>query len=104
MASFLFTAIVTGLVIVVTYLVNSLTKIFKILFTKRVRSKGAVEIDKKEHIYAHPDFADKLQDYNTLGLKTLSDVLLHGMKLGGDRPQFSYRYSSDEPFKHYTYK
>jgi hypothetical protein len=104
MASFLFTAIITGLVIAVSYLINFSTKIFKIIFNKPVKRKGAVEIDKKEHIYSHPDFTDKLQDFSSIGLETLYDILLRGLKIGGDRPQFSYRYSSDEPFKSYTYK
>ncbi|CAF1497514.1 unnamed protein product, partial [Rotaria sordida] len=32
------------------------------------------------------------------------EVILHGIQLSGDRPQFSYRQSSDQPFKSYTYK
>lgn len=104
MASFLITAIITIVVIAFTYLLNSSTKILKILFTKPVKRKGAVEIDTKERIYAHPDFADKLQDFNTIGVQTLYDVILRGLKVGGDRPQFSYRNSSDEKFKSYSFK
>jgi hypothetical protein len=103
MESYLFPAIITVLVALVTYLIVY-TKILKIIFTKPLKRKGAVEIDKKERIYAHPDFTDKLQDYNSLEVKTLYDILLRGIKIGGDRPQFSYRYSSDEKFKSYSYK
>jgi len=104
MASFFVTAIVTGLIIVVSYLLNSTTKIFKILFTKPIKRKGAIEIDKNEHIYANPDPIDKSDDIASTGIKTVYDVLQRGLKAGGDRPQFSYRYSSNEPFKSYTYK
>ncbi|CAF5133135.1 unnamed protein product, partial [Rotaria sp. Silwood1] len=65
---------------------------------------GAVEIDPKEHIYAHPKYTDRLLDTNTLDVKTIYEVLLHGIQLGPDRPQFSFRHSSDQPFKSYTYK
>jgi hypothetical protein len=104
MASVLFPAIVTVLVIVVSYLLNSATKILKILFTRPIQRNGAVEIDKKEHIYSHPDFTTALQDFDTMEYKTLYDVLQRGLKIAGDRPQFSYRHSSDQPFQSYTYK
>ncbi|CAF0934304.1 unnamed protein product [Adineta ricciae] len=104
MAALLLTGVITGLVIIISLLLNSTTKIFKILFTRPVKKKGAVEIDKKEHIYAHPDHVDKLQDFDSIGVTTLYDVFMRGLKIGGDRPQFSYRLSSDEPFKSYTYK
>ncbi|CAF4026108.1 unnamed protein product [Adineta steineri] len=78
--------------------------IYAYLFCKPVKRKGAVEIDTKEHIYAHPDFADKLEDLSSIGLNTLYDVFLRGFKMGADRPQFSYRQSSDEPFKSYSFK
>lgn len=102
MAGYLFPAIVAVLVIIVGYIVKS-TKILKILFSKPLKPKGAVEIDKKEHIYAHPDCADKLQDFESLGLTSLYDVVMTGMKYGGDRPLFSFRNSSEEKFKSYTY-
>jgi hypothetical protein len=104
MASLIFTGVITGLVILVSLLLNSTTKLFKIIFTKPVKRKGAVEIDKNEHIYAHPDYTDKLQDFNSIGVTTLYDVFLRGLKIGGDRPQFSYRHSSEEAFKSYSYK
>jgi len=104
MASFLVTAIITILVIVISYLLNYFTKIFKILFTRPIKRKGAIEIDKKEHIYANPDLSNKLEDFDSTGIKTLYDVLQRGVKASGDRPLFSYRYSYNEPFKSYTYK
>ena len=63
-----------------------------------------MRIDTKEHIYTHPDYVDKLQDFSSIGVQTLYDVYLRGLNMGGDRPQFSYRDSSDEPFKSHTYK
>jgi hypothetical protein len=103
MESFLIPAIITGLVALVSYLIVS-TKILKIIFMKPIKRKGAVEIDEKEHIFAHPEYTDKLQDLNTLGVRTLYEIVLHGVKVGGDRPQFSFRSSSNEKFKSYTYK
>ncbi|UJR30975.1 hypothetical protein I4U23_018487 [Adineta vaga] len=104
MPSLIFTTVITGLVIIFSLLLNSTTKIFTILFTKPVKKKGAVEVDTKEHIYAHPDHTDKLQDFDSVGVQTLYDVFLRGLRIGGDRPQFSYRTSSDEPFKSYSFK
>ncbi|CAF0941638.1 unnamed protein product [Rotaria sp. Silwood1] len=71
---------------------------------RAVKRKGAVEIDPVEHIYAHPDCTDKLKDFSSIGVQTLYDVIQHGLQAGGNRPQFSYRKSSDEPFQSYTYK
>ncbi|CAF4949487.1 unnamed protein product, partial [Rotaria sp. Silwood1] len=70
---------------------------------RAVKRKGAVEIDPVEHIYAHPDCTDKLKDFSSIGVQTLYDVIQHGLQAGGNRPQFSYRKSSDEPFQSYTY-
>lgn len=103
MAGYVFPVIVAIVVVFVSYLVKS-TKLLKILLTKPVRRKGAVEIDPVEHIYAHPDCADKLQDFESLGLESLYDVVKEGMKNGGDRPLFSFRNSSAESFQSYTYK
>lgn len=102
--AFLLSAIVTGLVLLFTYVLNSSTRLFKILFTQPLKRKGAVEIDSNEHIYAHPDYTDKLEDFSSLGVQTLYDVVQHGVQAGGDRPQFSYRNSSEEKFKSYSYK
>ena len=104
MPSVTLTAVITGLVIGITWLLNSCFSIFKIIFQKPAQRKGAVEIDPQEHVYAHPDYTDKLKEFSSIGLQTLYDVLQRGLKVGGDRPQFSYRQSSDEPFKSYTYK
>lgn len=104
MASCMFTAIVTGLVLVITWLLNSTTKILKIILKRPVKQTGAVEIDTKEHIYSHPDFTNKLQGFDSIGVETLYDVLLRGLKIGGDRPLFSFRNSSEEKFQSYSYK
>ncbi|CAF1016694.1 unnamed protein product [Rotaria magnacalcarata] len=104
MASFVITAIITILVVVITFLLNSYAKLFKIIFKRPVKQKGAVEVDTTEHIYAHPDCVDKLKDYNSIGVQTLYDVLLRGLDAGRDRPLFSFRKSSEEPFSSYTYK
>ena len=97
-------AIVTIAVVAISLALQHFFSFFRILFTKPILSKGAVEIDPKEHIYAHPDFTDKLQDPNTLDVKTVYDTILHGLKIGADRPLFSYRQESGQPFKSYTYK
>ncbi|CAF2756761.1 unnamed protein product [Rotaria sp. Silwood2] len=78
--------------------------LFQIIFKKPLPPTGAIEIDSKEHIYAHPDYVNELQDCSSFGVNTIYEVILHGLRLGGDRPQFSYRQSSDQPFKSYTYK
>ncbi|CAF3770043.1 unnamed protein product [Rotaria sordida] len=71
---------------------------------KPIPPTGAVEIDPKEHIYAHPKYTKQLLDPSTFNVQTIYEVILHGLRLSGDRPQFSYRQSSDQPFKSYTYK
>jgi hypothetical protein len=100
----MFAVIITILVIAISILMEYCFSFFQILFKKPIPPKGAVEIDANEHIYAHPDYVDKLQDPSTFDVHTIYDVILHGLKNGGDRPQFSYRQSSDQPFKSYTYK
>jgi hypothetical protein len=97
-------AIVTVAVVAISVALQYFFSFFRILFTKPIPPKGAVEIDAEEHIYAHPDFTDQLQDPSSLDVKTVYDTLLHGLKLGPDRPLFSYRQESDQPFKSYTYK
>lgn len=104
MESYIITAIITSLVIVISLLLNAYTKILKIIFQRPAKRKGAVEIDPKEHIYANPDCAEKLKDFSTIGIQTIYDVLQRGIQAGGDRPQFSYRKSSEEKFQSYTYK
>ncbi|CAF2063700.1 unnamed protein product [Rotaria magnacalcarata] len=75
-----------------------------ILFKKPIRPAGAVEIDPIEHIYVHPECTKGLKDYSSNCATTAYESFLSGLRLSGDRPQFSYRQSSDEPFKSYTYK
>lgn len=104
LALIMITAIITGLIVAISIFIEYFVSIFEILFKKPLPPRGAVEIDAKEHIYAHPDYVDQLQDPRTFDVKTIYEVCLHGLKLSGDRPQFSYRQSSDQPFKYYTYK
>ncbi|CAF0796736.1 unnamed protein product [Rotaria sp. Silwood1] len=104
MESIMSVAIITGLVIVISALMEHFFSLFQIIFKRPIPPTGAVEIDPKEHIYAHPKYTDRLLDTNTLDVKTIYEVLLHGIQLGPDRPQFSFRHSSDQPFKSYTYK
>ena len=66
--------------------------------------RGAVEIDKNEHIYAHPDFAQNLQDHREFRLATSYEMVEHGIKNYGSRKMFSYRYASTEPFQSYTFE
>jgi hypothetical protein len=100
----MFAIIITVSIIVISIVLEHCFSFFRILFKKPLPSKGAVEIDVQEHIYAHPDYTDKLQDHYSFGIKTLYEAILHGLKIGGDRPLFSYRDSSDQPFKSYSHK
>jgi hypothetical protein len=104
MTSIIFAATITGFLIAISVLIEFCFSLFQMLFKKPLPPKGAVEIDPNEHIYAHPDYAKQLQDPSTFDVHTIYDVLLRGLDLSGDRPQFSYRHSSDQPFKSYTYK
>ena len=105
MTSFLFVGIVTGLVIAISVLIDYFVSIFDILFKKPIPTKGAVEIDPNEHIYAHPDSVGQSQDAIKFHVHTIYEGLLHGLQVGdGGRPQFSYRQSSDRPFQSYSYK
>ena len=104
MSSFVIIALFTGLAIGISFFLNFFFAIFKILFTKPIPPKGAVEIDKKEHIFAHPDYTTKLKEFKSIGVQSLYDVLERGLRAGGDRPQFSFRNSSEEKFKSLSYK
>lgn len=104
MASIIFAAIVTGLVMAISALSEFCFSVFEILFKKPLSPKSAVEIDTNEHIYAHPDWTDQLQDHRSFGIQTTHEAFLHGLKISGDRPLFSFRQSSDQPFKSYSYK
>jgi hypothetical protein len=99
----MFAVIITILVIAISILMEYCFSFFQILFKKPISPKGAVEIDPDEHIYAHPDYVDKLQDPSIFGVYTTYEALLHGLEIDGNRPLFSYRHSSDQPFKSYTY-
>ncbi|CAF3393097.1 unnamed protein product [Rotaria socialis] len=96
--------IITGVVIVVSILMEYFFSLFKILLKRPLSPTGAQEIDAEEHIYAHPKYAKQLMDPRTFDVQTIYEILLNGLRLSGDRPQFSYRYSSNEKFKSYTYK
>jgi hypothetical protein len=96
--------IITGVIIIISALLEFVFSLLQILFKKPLLPKGAVEIDANEHIYAHPEYTRKLQDPSTFDVQTVYEVLLHGLQLSGDQPLFSYRQSSDQPFKSYTYK
>ncbi len=104
MTSIVFAAIVTGLVIAISALIEFFFSFFQILLKKPVLPKSAVEIDPNEHIYAHPDYTHQLQDHRSFGVQTIYEVILHGLKIAADRPHFSFRQSSDQPFKSYTHK
>ena len=100
----MFAAIITVLVIAISVLIEYCFSFLQILFKKPLPPKGAVEIDTKEHIYAHPDCIDHLHDPKSFGIQTIYEVLLRGLKTAGDRPLFSFRQSSDQPFKSYSHK
>lgn len=97
-------AIITVAAIAISIFVEKFCSILKILFTKPLKTNGAVEIDPIQHIYSHPEFTDQLENPVKFKVKTLYEILLHGLKISRDRPQFSFRSSSDEQFKSYTYK
>ncbi|CAF0960745.1 unnamed protein product [Rotaria magnacalcarata] len=104
MTSIIFVSVITGLVIAISTVIDYIFSFFQIIFKKPLIPTGAVEIDPIEHIYAHPDCTKGLKDHSSYDVKTVYEALLNGLRLSGDRPQFSYRQSSDEPFKFYTYK
>jgi len=96
--------VVTGLVIVISICLEYFCSILQIIKKKPHAPTGAVEIDANEHIYAHPKCVDKLQDHREFGVKTIFEAIENGLKLGGDRPHFSFRSSSDQPFQSYSHK
>jgi hypothetical protein len=100
----MFAVIITALVITITVLIEYCFSFLQILFKKPLPPKGAVEIDATEHIYAHPDCVSQLQDPKSFGVQTIYEVLLHGLKIAGSRPLFSFRQSSNQPFKSYSHK
>lgn len=102
--SFCVVTIVTGLVIGISIFLEYFFSIFQIIKKKPYLPTGAIEIDLDEHIYAHPKCVDKLQDHREYGVTTVYEAILHGLKIGGDRPHFSFRSSSTESFKSYSHK
>ncbi|CAF1938286.1 unnamed protein product [Rotaria magnacalcarata] len=104
MMSIMAVSIITGLVIAISTIIDYIFSLFQILFKKPIPPTGAVEIDPVEHIYVHPDCTKGLKDFSSHAAKTIHEIFLNSVRLYGDRPQFSYRQSSDEPFKFYTYK
>lgn len=104
MVSPLIIGIITAVVVTISILLQYFFSLFKILFTRPLPPKGAVEIDPVEHVYAHPDYTKVLQDPSQLDVQTVYEILLKGLKVSPDRPQFAFRYSSDQPFQNYTYK
>ncbi|CAF4175154.1 unnamed protein product, partial [Rotaria magnacalcarata] len=52
--------------------------------TRTISSKGAVEIDANQHIYAHPEYSNKLFDYRTCGVTTLYEIMNEIYKLTHD--------------------
>ncbi|CAF3706847.1 unnamed protein product [Adineta steineri] len=100
----MYVVIITVLVIIISILIEYCFSFFQILFKKPLSPKGAVEIDSNAHIYAHPDYTEKLQDPKVFGIKTIYEAILHGLKLAGDRPLFSTRQASNQPFKSHTHK
>ena len=97
-------AVITVLVVALTALIEYCFSFLRILVKKPLLPTSAVEIDANEHIYAHPECTQGLRETESFGVKTLHDVLLHGVKLAGDRPLFSFREASNQPFKSYTHK
>ncbi|CAM4828787.1 unnamed protein product [Rotaria magnacalcarata] len=71
--------------------------------TRTISSKGAVEIDANQHIYAHPEYSNKLFEYKTCGVTTLYEIMKYASNTYGSRPFFCYRNSSDQAFQSYTY-
>lgn len=96
--------IIIAILIVIITLLDRVFSLFEILFKRPSKPTGAIEIDPVEHIYSHPASTKGLKDLSSFGAKTIYEIILNGVRLYGDRPQFSYRHSSDEQFKSYTYK
>lgn len=100
----MFLSVITGLIVVISTLMDYLFSFFQILFKRPMPPTGAVEIDEKEHIYAHPTCTKGLRDLSPTDAKTIHEAFLTGLRLRGDRPQYSFRQSSDQSFQSYTYK
>lgn len=96
--------VITTLVVALTALLEYCFSFVRILMRKPLIPTSAVEIDADEHIYAHPACTQGLRDIDSFGVQTLYEVLLNGVKLSGDRPLFSFRQSSSQPFQSFTHK
>lgn len=103
--SFIIPLLTTIFGIVIGCTIEFLFSISKILFRKPVKSPGALLIDEKERIYAHPAYGKEFKDFKEIGVSTLYDVIATGKRRAGDdRPLFSWRNSSEEKFKSLSYK
>lgn len=98
-----FPIIIATLIIIIS-LLDYLFSLFQILFKNPIRPTAAAEIDSKEHIYAHPSCTKQLKDHSSYDVKTMYEILVKAFTSYGDRPQFFFRHSSDQPFQSYTYK
>ncbi|CAF1423303.1 unnamed protein product [Adineta ricciae] len=99
----MFTVLIAVFVVFTTVLLEYLFSFLRILLKKPLSPTGAVEIDLTEHIYAHPDCTQHLQETKAFGVDTLYGVLQHGIQLAAKKPLFSYREASNQSFKSYTH-
>lgn len=99
----MFTVLLAVFVVFTTALLEYLFSFFRIFLKKPLSPTGAVEIDLTEHIYAHPDCTQHLQETKAFGVDTLYGVLQHGIQLAAKKPLFSYREASNQSFKSYTH-
>lgn len=96
--------ITTAIVVILIVLLDHLFSLLKIIFKRPIKPTQAVEIDPKEHIYAHPKSKDGLMDPKVFDVHTIYEIMTNSVKLYGNRRQLSYRSSSDQPFQSYTFK
>lgn len=73
-------------------------------YQRHLSTSGAVEIDQKEHIFAHPNFIQQVQDHRSFGVRTAYDIINQSGKTYSDRILFSYRSTSNQTFQSLTYK
>ena len=99
----MFAVLLAAFVIFITVLLEYIFSFLKILFKKPLSPTGAVEIDPIEHVYAHPDCTQHLQETKAFGVDTLYGALQHGIQLAAKKPLFSFREASNQPFKSYTH-
>ena len=99
----MFTVLLAIFLVFTTVLLEYLFSFLRILLKKPLSPTGAVEIDHIEHIYAHPDCTQHLQEIKAFGVDTLYGVLQNGIQLAAKKPLFSYREASNQSFKSYTH-